>query len=209
MLFKLCPCIQKLCNVCYPPTPSQESCLDRTKKRLFTVVGLNPESFLVNVFPASDNFDSDLELIAWMHNNIKPMPTQNPWAWAWVWAPNVGLCTMGHEVIPRPCDQLLNLSWDHFDLHQGKNVRVSVEFEVPKRHISRPTISTDMDLFSIIVLSIGTICEVKTKKIMNFMEGCVRVITSYQILSHTSGIKVLSRCHIVITNKREPKKVNL
>ena len=22
MLFKLCPCIQKLCNVCYPPTPS-------------------------------------------------------------------------------------------------------------------------------------------------------------------------------------------
>ena len=41
------------------------------------------------------------------------------------------------------------------------------------------------------------------------MEGCVRVITSYQILSHTSGIEVLSRCHIVITNKREPKKVNL
>ena len=103
MLFKLCPCIQKLCNVCYPPTPSQESCLDRTKKRLFTVVGLNPESFLVTVFPASENFDSDLELIAWMHNNIKPMPTQNPRAWAWVWAPNVGLCTMGHEVIPRPC----------------------------------------------------------------------------------------------------------
>ena len=36
--------------------------------------------------------------------------------------------TMDHEVIPRPCkiwDWLLNVSWDHFGLHQGeKNVRV-------------------------------------------------------------------------------------
>jgi len=44
------------------------------------------------VFPASENFDSDLEADAGMHktnahpcppmnNNITPMPTQNPWAW--------------------------------------------------------------------------------------------------------------------------------
>jgi hypothetical protein len=78
--------------------------LDRTNKRSFIVVGYNPEGFLVDVFPASEKFDSDLELDAGMHktdaypcppmnNNIAPMPTQNPWAWAWVWAPNVGLCS--------------------------------------------------------------------------------------------------------------------
>ena len=33
---------------------------------------------------------------------------------------------------------------DHFGLHQGKNVTVTMEFEVPKRHISRPTLSTNM-----------------------------------------------------------------
>ena len=35
---------------------------------------------------------------------------------------------MDHEVIPRPCkicDWLLNMSWDHFNLHQGKNVIAS------------------------------------------------------------------------------------
>jgi len=26
----------------------------------------------------------------------------------------------------------LNLSWDHFGLHQGKNVKMTMEFEVPK-----------------------------------------------------------------------------
>ena len=54
---------------------------------------------------------------------------------------------MDHVVDPRPCkicDLLLNLSWDHFNLHQGKKVRVTMEFEVPKRHVLRPTLSTDM-----------------------------------------------------------------
>jgi hypothetical protein len=47
---------------------------------------------LVSVFPASEKFDSDLELDAWMHktdahpclpmdNDIAPMSTQNPWVW--------------------------------------------------------------------------------------------------------------------------------
>ena len=55
--------------------------------------------------------------------------------------------TMVHEVLPRPCkicDWLLNSSRDHFCSHQGENVRVTMEFEVPKRHILRPTLSTDM-----------------------------------------------------------------
>ena len=54
---------------------------------------------------------------------------------------------MDHEVVPRACkicDWLLNSSRDHFGLYQGKNDRVTVEFEVPKGHLLRPTLSTDM-----------------------------------------------------------------
>ena len=54
---------------------------------------------------------------------------------------------MDHEVIPRPCkvcNWSLNSSWDHFGLHQGKNVRVTMEFEVLKRYILKPTLSTDI-----------------------------------------------------------------
>ena len=55
---------------------------------------------------------------------------------------------MDHEVVPRPCkicDWLLNASRDHFGLHQGeKNVKVTMELEIPKRHILRPTLYTDM-----------------------------------------------------------------
>ena len=43
--------------------------------------------------------------------------------------------TMDHEIIPRPykiCDWSLNSSWDHFGLHRGKNVKVTMEFESPK-----------------------------------------------------------------------------
>ena len=43
---------------------------------------------------------------------------------------------MDHEVVPRfyiRCDWLLNSYKDHFGLHQGKkNVKVTMEFEVPK-----------------------------------------------------------------------------
>ena len=44
------------------------------------------------------------------------------------------------------CDWLLDSSRDHFGLHRGKNVRVVVEFKVPKRYhdSSRPALSTDM-----------------------------------------------------------------
>ena len=54
---------------------------------------------------------------------------------------------MDHEVVPRPCkicDWLLNSYEDHFILHQEKNVRATMEFKVPKRHMLRPTLSTNM-----------------------------------------------------------------
>jgi hypothetical protein len=35
-------------------------------------------------------------------------------------------------------------SQDHFGLHQGQNARVTMEFEIPKRHISRLTLFIDM-----------------------------------------------------------------
>ena len=60
-----------------------------------------------------------------------------------------GSCyTTHHEVVPRPykiCDWLLKSSRDHFGLHQRKQTSQSImEFELPKRHILRPTLSTDM-----------------------------------------------------------------
>ena len=49
--------------------------------------------------------------------------------------------TMDHEVVPGPCksvDWLLNSSWDHFGLHQGKNGSMTMKVKVLKRHILRP-----------------------------------------------------------------------
>ena len=45
---------------------------------------------------------------------------------------------MGDEVVTRPYkirDWLLNSSHNHFGLHQGQNVIVTMEFEVPKKHM--------------------------------------------------------------------------
>ena len=53
---------------------------------------------------------------------------------------------MDHEVVPRSCkicDWLLNSSQDHFGLHQVKKVKVIVKFKVPKKHMLRPTLSSD------------------------------------------------------------------
>ena len=48
---------------------------------------------------------------------------------------------MDHEVVPKArvktCDWPLNLSRDHFGLHQGINDEVTMDFEVPKRHVLR------------------------------------------------------------------------
>ena len=59
---------------------------------------------------------------------------------------------MNHEVVPRPCKRVIGC-WTHpcnyfghkpLRLHQGTNVRVTMEFKLPKRHYSRHTLSTDM-----------------------------------------------------------------
>ena len=39
---------------------------------------------------------------------------------------------------------VVELVLDHFGFRQGKNVKVTMKFEVPKRHILRPTLSTNM-----------------------------------------------------------------
>jgi hypothetical protein len=44
--------------------------------------------------------------------------------------------TMGLEVVPRSCqicDWLLNLSWDHFGLYQGKNSQSDHEVQGPQK----------------------------------------------------------------------------
>ena len=54
---------------------------------------------------------------------------------------------MDYEVVRRLCiicDWMLNSSWNHFGSHQGKNVRVTIEFEVSKRHILGLKWSIDM-----------------------------------------------------------------
>ena len=54
---------------------------------------------------------------------------------------------MDHEVVPRPykiCHRLLNLSWTTSVYTKEKNIKVTMEFEVPKRHISRLALSIDM-----------------------------------------------------------------
>ena len=71
---------------------------------------------------------------------------------------------MHHEVVPRPCkicDWVLNLSRYHYGLHQGKNVRVTMEFEVLKRHILGPTLSTHMGLtgFAVGVVKKGALID--------------------------------------------------
>ena len=54
---------------------------------------------------------------------------------------------MDHESVPKPSkiyDWLLNLSRDHFGLHQGIHISVTMEFEVPNIHILRLTLSIDV-----------------------------------------------------------------
>ena len=61
MLFKLRPCIQKLCNVYYPHTPSLGWIGQIKDCSLSLAIVHKP-------MPT--------------HYNMEPVPTQNPWAWA-------------------------------------------------------------------------------------------------------------------------------
>jgi hypothetical protein len=107
MLFKLRPCIQKLCNVYYPPTPSL-GWIGQMKGCSLSLASARSASWLAY----SLHTRSLTPIWSWMqgctklmpthahpwtiilhpcppiNNNMAPMPTQNPWAWA----PDVGLC---------------------------------------------------------------------------------------------------------------------
>ena len=66
----------------------------------------------------------------------------------WLWLCKVrAVYIMDHEIIPcspKICDWPLNLFWGFFSLHQGKNIGVIMELEVPQRPIFRPTLSSIM-----------------------------------------------------------------
>jgi hypothetical protein len=101
------PCIQKLCNVYYPPIPSlgwigqikgRSLSLASTRSISWLAYSLHPRS-LTPIWSwmqvCTKLMYTHVHPCPLMNNNITPMPTQNHgrgWAWAWVWAPNVGLC---------------------------------------------------------------------------------------------------------------------
>jgi hypothetical protein len=100
MLFKLRPCIQKLCNVYYPPTPSL-GWIGQIKSRSLSLASARSASWLAySLHPRSLT-----PIWSWMqgwqnrcppmNNNIAPMPTQNPWAWV-----GMGMGTQCRALMP-------------------------------------------------------------------------------------------------------------
>jgi hypothetical protein len=70
MLFKLCPCIQKLCNVYHPPTPSL-GWIIQIKGRSLSLVSARSASWLeYSLHPRSLT-----PIWSWMQGCTKPMPT--------------------------------------------------------------------------------------------------------------------------------------
>ena len=67
---QLRPCIQKLCNVYYPPTPS--FWLDRTNKRSFIVLASARSTSWLAYFLHPRILTS---IWSWMQGCTKPMPT--------------------------------------------------------------------------------------------------------------------------------------
>ena len=100
MLFKLRPCIQKLCNVYYPPTPSL-GWIGQIKGHSLSLAWARSASWLAY----SLHLRSLTPIWSWMQGCTKLMPTHaHPWTitphpcppkthgHGWAWAPNVGLC---------------------------------------------------------------------------------------------------------------------
>ena len=70
MLFKLRPCIQKLCNVYYPPTPSL-GWIGQIKGRSLSMASTRSTSWLAY----SLHLRSLTPIWSWMQGCTKPMPT--------------------------------------------------------------------------------------------------------------------------------------
>jgi hypothetical protein len=112
------------------------------RSRVFCMVSLNPKTPKVGLDTGISKplYHGRLGTHCWYHYS-RWYPGSFPYT-----RPTL-VYTMDNEVVPRPCkiyDWLLNSSRDHFSLHQGKNFRVTIKFEVPIIHILRPTLSTDM-----------------------------------------------------------------
>jgi hypothetical protein len=107
MLFKLRPCIQKLCNVHYPPTPSL-GWIRQIKGHSLSLASVRSASWLVY----SLHLRSLTPIWSWMQGWTKPMPTHaHPWTiilhpcppkthghgWAWVgMSMGMGISRGGH-----------------------------------------------------------------------------------------------------------------
>jgi hypothetical protein len=100
MLFKLRPCIKKLCNVYYPPTPSlgwigqiksHSMSLDSTRSISWLAYSLHQRS-LTPIWSWMQGWQNRCPPT---NNNIAPMPTQNPWAWV-----GMGMGTQCRALMP-------------------------------------------------------------------------------------------------------------
>ena len=89
MLFKLRPCIQKMCNVHYPPTPSlgwigqTKGCslsLASAWSAYWLAYSLHPR-ILTPIWSWMHGCRDAQNRCPPMPNNIALMPTQNPWIW--------------------------------------------------------------------------------------------------------------------------------
>ena len=96
MLFKMRPCIQKNCNVYYPPTPSL-GWIGQIKCRSLSMALARSASWLAYFLHPN----SLTPIWSWMQGCTKPMPTHaHPcppkthgygYGYGWAWAPSVGL----------------------------------------------------------------------------------------------------------------------
>jgi hypothetical protein len=132
ILFKLHPCIQILCNVYYPPTPSL-GWTGQIKGRSLSMALARSASWLAySLHPRSLT-----PMRSWMHktnahpcppmnNNVAPMPTQNPWAWVGM---GMGMGTRCRALVQRPSQHTL----------QNHVVWSQILKRSVKSHVTRPS----------------------------------------------------------------------
>ena len=150
MLFKLRPCIQKLCNVYYSPTPSL-GWIGQIKGRSLSLASTRSASWLAySVHPRSLT-----PIWSWVQECTKPMPTHaHPWtitsypcppkthgyrwawAWAWVWTPNIGpgwggmlmnvpSCSFRFN-IPTSCSHMSSRLWSRWSVPHSRTMHLSL-----------------------------------------------------------------------------------
>ena len=115
MLFKSRPCIQKLCNVCYPPTPSL-GWIGQIKGRSLSLASARSASWLAyslhlrSLTPIWSWMQGCTKLLPTQNNNIAPMPTQNPWVWVGMGMGMGTQCRALMEIMKREESEIYSLS---------------------------------------------------------------------------------------------------